>query len=164
MSFFLDDEKTNLSSLVIPVGVVPVVTAYSGFSIVPNGVADSIFSVAASGDISIGQIDSINNLVINTGTDVRFVQITDTNLVDYTLTGDDYAVEIIADSINTVTLPTSYNIGGRTYIISRGSNNNNLIIRCHPGENIDTRPQLNLSRKHAHVKMMSNGQDSWYII
>lgn len=163
MSYFLDDEKANLGSLVIPVGVVPVVTAYSGFSVIPDGSTDSIFNVVSGGNIGIGNSGTDNNLVINSGTDVRFTQITD-NLLSYTLTKNDYAVEIMADSINTIILPSALNIGGRTYIISRGSNNNNLILQCQPNDNIDTRPQINLSRKYVHLKIMSNGQDTWYII
>jgi hypothetical protein len=165
MSYILDN-KTNLGSIVIPVGVVPVITVYSGFSINQMQNSTSYFNVSTNGTINIGSADSTvyNNVIVTSGIDYHFSQITDITLTDYLLTKNDYAIEIIADSINTVTLPTAVGNGGRTYVVSRGSDNNNLTLQCQAGENIDTRSQILLSRKHVHLKLMSNGQDSWYII
>lgn len=162
MSYILDN-KTNLGSIVIPTGSSATVTVYNQFVVNPLGDGTTHFGVYDTGNINIGNRNAKNNLLLDAGVDFHFVQITDT-LVNYDLTNNDYAVEIISDSINTVTLPTALNNGGRTYIISRGSNNNDLILQCQTNENIDSRPLLQLTRKHVHLKVMSNGQDSWYIV
>lgn len=70
----------------------------------------------------------------------------------------------MSDSYNTVTLPSALNSGGRTFIISRGSNNNNLVIKAQPGETIDSRQELPLKRKNVHTKLISNDQNLWYVI
>lgn len=162
MSYILD-KKNNLGSIVIPTGTQNIMTVYSQFVVNPQANNTTIFGVYTNGDIHIGNPSVKNNIFLDGGIDFHFVQITDTTLVDYALTNNDYAIEIIADNINTITLPTALNNGGRTYIISRGSDNNALLLQSQPNENIDTRTQLQLTRKHVHLKVMSNGQDSWYI-
>lgn len=164
MSYILDDEKNNLGSTIVPIGTDNVVTVLKQFAVDPMANGVGYFNVTNTGDIHIGNPIVKNNLFLNTGVDFNFMQITDTTLTNYTLTQNDYAIEIITDTINTITLPTARNTGGRTYIISRGSNNNNLILQTQLNENIDTRMQISLTRKYVHLKVMSNGQDSWYVV
>lgn len=163
MSYILDN-KTNLASMVLPVGNGNVVTVYNSFTVNPLQNGTTYLNIDSTGLIQLGDPNSKNNVLLYASLDFRFLQIFDTTIQDYQLNTDDYAIEIVSDSINTITLPTSLDSGGRTYIVSRGSNNNALIIRAQPGENIDTRQSLQLSRKHVHLKVMSNGQDSWYIV
>jgi hypothetical protein len=103
------------------------------------------------------------SLIINSGIDFNFKQIIDTE-TNYLLTDSDYAIEIISDTYNTITLPSALNIGGRTYIISRGSTNNNLILQAQIGETIDSRNIIQLKRINDHIKVMSNNISEWYVI
>lgn len=164
MAYILD-QKTNLESYLVPVGPSNTVTAFKDFIIVDPVTQKPNFGVYNTGTILIGnQSNPANsNIIINTGVDFKFRQIIDTTITNYLLTHDDYAVEIISDAINTVTLPSALGNGGRTYLISRGSTNNALVIASQYNETIDSRPQIQLRRIHDHVKVMSNNIDTWYI-
>lgn len=165
MSYILDN-KTNIASMVIPVGDAQVVTVYNSFTVNPvkESTGTTFLEINSTGIIRLGNPDAQNTVKLYSSLDVHFTQVVDTTLTDYQLNRDDYAIEIMSNTINTITLPTAMGSGGRTYVISRGSDNNNLIIRSQPNENIDTRQSLKMSRKYDHLQIMSNGQDSWYII
>lgn len=160
MAYILDD-KTNLGYIVIPNGPNNKITVFSEFEVKPQTATEPYLGVYNDGTINIGGPNSSNNLIIEAGIDFDFKQIygTDTN---YNLTENDYAIEIMSDTYDTITLPTALNSGGRTYIISRGNNNNNLVLKAQTGENIDTRNEIPLKRKNDHIKVMSNGIDSYY--
>jgi len=85
-------------------------------------------------------------------------------ITNYNLTSDDYAVEIISNTINSVTLPSAANNGGRYYVISRGvTTNNSLILKPQVGDNIDTYQFIQLKRVADHINVMSNDVNSWYV-
>lgn len=83
---------------------------------------------------------------------------------NYILSDDDYAIEIVSDTYNSITLPTASGIGGRVYFTSRGSNNNNLIITAQNGELIDGYQTYKFAKKYTHMSVMSNNVNQWYII
>ncbi len=157
------DTKTNLGSQVIPVGSTQLVTVYSEFSVIPSGSTTSQLAVYNTGDIVIGDPATVNNVAIAGGVTSSFIQLTNSN-TSYLLNDNDYAVEVISDTYNAINLPSASGIGGRTYVISRGSNNNNLVLNAQSGENIDTRSQIQFKKKHDHIRIMANGQDSWYVV
>lgn len=162
MAYILDKKK-DLSSYGISQGTLPTVNFITDTTITPNGATEPYLSVSGNGQINIGGPNSSNALDLNCGVQFKFKQIigTDTN---YDLTMNDYAIEIISDSYMTVTLPTSAGNGGLTYIISRGSNNNALVVKSQNGETIDGRQESGLWRKNTHVKVMSNSINAWYIV
>jgi hypothetical protein len=162
--FILDPAKANIGSLVIPVGSDPTVTVFADFEVSPLIGESAAFGIYDNGEILVGNNTMGNNILLNGGIDFNFKQITDTSLSNYNLTFNDYAVEIITDTIDTITLPLAMGIGGRTYIVSRGSNNNALAVVSQAGDNIDTRQFIKLNRIYTHMKLMSNGQDSWYVV
>lgn len=161
---YLIDRKATIGSYVIPVTGTNQVNVFSEFAVSPIN-ADIQFGVFTNGDIQLGYTapGSNNNIIINSGIDFNFSQVTGTDTT-YLLTQNDYAIEIISDTYNTVLLPSALGIGGRTYIISRGSNNPNLVVRTQNGENIDTRQEIQLRRKNDHIKVMANNIDSYYVI
>ena len=93
----------------------------------------------------------------------NFKRITDLG-TNYILGEMDYAIEIVSDTYNTVTLPTALNKGGRVYLISRGSNNDNLQLVAQVGETIDDTNSYKYLRKYTRMSVMSNSVDKWYII
>jgi len=85
-------------------------------------------------------------------------------ITNYDLTLDDYAVEIVSNTINSVTLPAAVNNGGRYYVISRGNTtNDSLILRPRVGDNIDMRQFIQFKRVANHINVMSNNVNSWYV-
>lgn len=156
------DDKRNLGSLVIPVGNNNNITVYSEFSVIPTGYTITQFEVLNNGNITLGNNTTNNNLIINAGIDMDFKCIIDGG-TNYILSENDYAVEIVSDTYTSVTLPSANLIGGRTYIISRGSNTV-ISLTAQVGENIDSRTSILLKRKHDHIKVMANNEDSWYVI
>lgn len=85
-------------------------------------------------------------------------------ITNYNLSLDDYAIEIVSNSINFVTLPPALNNGGRYYVISRGATtNNNLRLKTQPGDNIDMYEFIQLKRVADHINVMSNNVNSWYV-
>jgi len=93
----------------------------------------------------------------------NFKRITDGG-TNYTLDDDDYAIEIVSDTYNTVTLPNATGRGGRVYFISRGSDNNDLILTAQAGETIDGWQERDFPRKYTHLTVMSNSVNKWYVI
>lgn len=159
MSYILD-QKRNLGSIVIPTGLTNKVSVFSEFTIKPSEVLDSYVDVNLDGSIKIG---GQNNTILATGLLYNFKQINDP-VSDYLLKNEDYAIEIINDAIFTVTLPAAFGAGGKTYIVSRGSNNNDLRIKTQIGESIDGSASITFRTKNTHMKIMSNSIDRWYII
>ncbi len=92
-----------------------------------------------------------------------FARITD-NGTNYLLSSQDYAVEIVSDTYNTVVLPSAANIGGRVYLISRASNNDTFKVVAQPGETIDGDQEFKYLRKYTRMTLMSNDVSEWYII
>jgi hypothetical protein len=160
MAYILDD-KRNLGYIVIPNGPNDKITVFSEFEVKPQSATEPYFGIYNDGTINIGGPNSSNNLIIEAGVDFDFKQIFGL-ATNYNLTENDYAIEIMSDSYNTITLPTALNSGGRTYVLSRGSNNNNLVVKAQTGENIDSRQEIHLKRKNDHIKIYSNNIDSWY--
>lgn len=161
---YILDVKTNLASFIIPSGAGNTVTIFSEFSVIPEGSSTPQLTIGKTGDIVLGDPNSTsNNVIVNAGMSTSFRQLTDPD-TEYLMTKNDYAIEVISDTYNVIRLPSALDIGGRTYVISRGSNNNNLSVRTQVNENIDTRTQILLKRKNDHIKVSSNGIDSWYVI
>jgi len=161
---FLLENKNSLGRYVIPTSSNGI-TVYNPFSVIPSGNLDKQFSIDSGGIIEIGNPnnDNYNNIIFNAGINNAFKQLTD-NGADYLLTNNDYFVEVISTTYNYVTLPLANNIGGRTYIISNGSTNINLVVRTSGIDNIDGRTQIALKRIHDRIKLQSNGIDNWYVI
>ena len=161
---FLIDEKNDLGSFLIPTGAANDVTSFSAFYVQPPGFTDPIFSVEDSGDIILGDPLNPTPIVINANVQYKFTQLSGTD-ANYLLTTDDYAIEVMSNTYNTITLPTATGIGGRTYVISRGSTtNNNLALVAQGGENIDGRSSILLPQQGDHLMVMSNDLVSWYIL
>jgi hypothetical protein len=162
---FLLDQKHNLGRYMIPNGPGFTVTCFEEFAVIPSGSTVNQFAVFADGTIQLGDGDdnTYNNIIISGGITTNFKQITDTG-TDYLLTNNDYAVEIISATYNSVTLPAAAGIGGRTYVISRGSTNNNLIVKSQIGDTIDGRTQIALKRINDHMQVQSNGINEWYMM
>jgi hypothetical protein len=157
---YILDHKQNLGSVVIPIGITGSVIVYSEFAVITPSSTVSQFSITDNGDINLGGAGSIN---INTELKLDFKQINGTD-TDYLLKGKDYAVEVVSDTYNSITLPSATSMGGVSYIISRGSTvNNNLVLRAQPGENIDSRPELLLESPGSHIRVISNNINTWYI-
>jgi len=160
---YILDNKTNLGSFVIPIGVNNVVKVFREFEVQPQNLLNTQFAIYNNGDVILGNPNNPNNINITGGIDFTFERITTLD-TDYILTGNNYALEIVSDTYNFITLPLASGIGGRTYRLSRGSDNNGLVLRCQPGDNIDSRSVIELKRKFAHLTVMSNGLDAWYFV
>ena len=162
---FLIDDKTNLGRYVIPTGAGNIISVYNEFEIVPTGTTNKQFRVLSDGTIVLGKDDpnTYNNLIINAGINTNFRQLTDAG-TNYLMTNNDYSIEVISNTYNSVTLPAALGIGGRTYIISKGSTNPSFVVIAQPGDKIDGVSQIALKRTHDHFQIQSNGVDEWYII
>jgi hypothetical protein len=92
----------------------------------------------------------------------EFKQITglDTN---YNISTSDCAIEIISDTYTTVTLPSAAGLGGKIFLISRGSNTKFTLLP-QTGEFIDNHPDYIFLKKHVRLTVMSNNTSEWYII
>lgn len=161
--YYLLDNKTNLGSIIVPVGTKGTITVYNDFSVIPSNTLTPSLSVSNTGSIIIGSTTTQNNININSGINFGFSEIngTDTN---YTLSQNDYSIDVVSNTYNTVTLPLAQGIGGRTYIIGRSSTNNNLTVVCHLNDTIDLDPSILLARQYNHIKVMSNNENIWYVI
>jgi hypothetical protein len=160
---FLLENKDNLASHMVPLGPDSIVTAYKGFEVVPDPTAPgAFFSVLASGSVTVGGNGS-DDVTLGAAVKSSFRSITDP-IANYDVADDDYAVEIVSDTINTITLPAASGKGGKNYVISRRSNNNNLVVQAYPGDNIDSATTIELKRMYDHIEIMSNDIDTWYII
>jgi hypothetical protein len=88
---------------------------------------------------------------------------------NYILGAEDYAIEIISNTYTRVTLPAAVGLGGRVYLISRGSDIN-IQLYAYPGDNIDSGIGTNdgnpytFHRKYTRVVLMSNNINGWYTI
>lgn len=147
MSYILDN-KTNLASIVIPVGETKIITVFSHLSVVPTPEATLIPS-----------FDTVNGIA-PIAPNFKRINNTDKN---YNILSTDYAIDIISDTYTTVTLPLAANVGGKIYVIARTSNTDIQII-CQNGDTIDTTPVITLGRKYNHLNIMSNNVSTWYII
>jgi hypothetical protein len=149
---YILDNKENLAAFVIPTGSTNIVTINSELNVIPSSYTTSRLSVLNNGTTYVAG-----------GADYNFRRIGGV-ITNYDLTLDDYAVEIISNTINSVTLPAAANNGGRYYVVSRGATtNNNLILRVQAGDNIDTNQFIRLKRVSDHINVMSNDVNSWYI-
>lgn len=169
MAYMLDNEKEDITSFLNTTGSgggggggETKLKIYGDFEVEPSPEAGIQFAVYGN-SVHIGNNNATTNLIIEGGVDFDFKQINDDG-VDYQLADNDYAVEIISDTYETITLPSALDTGGRTYVISRGSNNSELVLQAQPGENIDDKPIIQLKRKNVHIKVMSNNIDSWYVV
>ena len=161
---YILDQKSNLGSVIIPVGADNIVTVLAEFEVIPPPLTASQFSIRNNGDIAIGDPNSTNNVILNTGLKLNFRQLTGTDS-DYLLTSDDYMLEVASDTYNTITLPSALGKGGISYVVSRGSTvNNNLVLRAQINETIDSRTQLSLVAAGDHIRVISNNIDTWYIV
>ena len=160
---YILDNKRNLGSFIIPVDSDNKIKVFREFEVQPQNLLYPQFGVYNNGDIVIGNVNNPNNVNITGGIDFTFERITTLD-TDYILTENNYALEIVSDTYNFITLPLATGIGGRTYRISRGSDNDSLVLRCQPGDNIDSRSIIELKRKFAHLTVMSNNINSWYFV
>jgi hypothetical protein len=149
--YILDDKK-NLDSFVIPVGTANKINIYSEFNVIPSNYTTPRLSILNDGTTYVAG-----------GADFNFRRV-NAAVSNYDLTLNDYAIEIISNSINSVTLPYAVNNGGRYYVVSRGATtNNNLILKPQVGDNIDMQQFIQLRRVGDHINVMSNDVNSWYI-
>lgn len=158
---YILDNKNNLESFVIPVGSSNNVTVYSEFNVIPSSYTTPRLNILNDGTAFIANGSSGTGT--STGVNYNFKQIGGI-IINYDLKLDDYAIEIISNTINSVTLPSALNNGGRHYIVSRGNTtNDNLILQAQVGDNIDMNSFIQLSRVGNHINVMSNDVNSWYI-
>lgn len=157
---YILDHKQNLGSIVIPIGIIGSVVVYNEFAVITPSSTVSQFSITDNGDINLGGVGTIT---ITTELKLSFKQINGTD-TDYLLDSKDYAVEVVSDTYNSITLPSAAGMGGVSYVISRGSTvNNNLVLRAQPGESIDCRSELLLELPGSHIRVISNNINTWYI-
>lgn len=93
----------------------------------------------------------------------NFKRITDSG-TNYLLGETDYAIEIVSDTYNIVTLPTAAGRGGRVYSVSRASDNNTMHLTAQSGETIDGTQSYYYLRKYTHMTVMSNDVNKWYVL
>ena len=161
---YLMDHKTNLGSIAIPVGASNDIEIFSGFYVKPFGFPNPLFSIADNGTITIGDPLNPTPIVINSNIQYKFEQISGTG-TNYLLSDSDYAIEILSNTYNFITLPSASGIGGRTYVLSRGTtSNNSLTLVTQPGQTIDGRASIALPQQNDHLMVMSNDALSWYIL
>lgn len=119
--------------------------------------------ILQDGTIYLGNPSNPNNIIITGGIDYSFKQITGP-ITNYDLTNNDYMIEVINATVNTITLPTAIGNGGRTYIITSGSTNTNLTIVPQSGQTIDGSSSYRLKYINTHLRIVSNSIGSWYRI
>lgn len=145
MSFILDVDKNN-----------PILEA---------NIINSVLNVDTNNDIiTIGSTGS-NSIELNGGVKFNYKKIT-TAGTTYFLTQNDYFVEIDNPSYNSVVLPQALTGSGISYIISRSNNNtnNDFRIQAQIGDDIDDRDHIILRKSGNHIKVISNGENTWHVI
>ncbi len=179
MAYILDNKKA-LGSYVIPAGTTPAVNSLidtqimAEFSIGPDDSKKYIFpeEKAPGAGYILEDVKGDGNLswVLPSGggggggdPSFNFKRITDGGL-NYILGPADYAIEIVSDTYNFITLPLAAGLGGRVYFVSRASDNNTLKITTQGADTIDGGAQYKYLRKYTHMSVMSNDVNMWYII
>lgn len=162
MNYILDF-KSNLASIAT-ISSTGDVNVNGGFTVQPSGFDNPLVAVETTGNVTIGDSNSTSNIVIYANEVNKFEQLTGTD-TDYQLSANDYTIEVLSNTYMSLTLPSAANIGGRTYIISRGTtSNNDLILQTQTGENIDGDPFIAFTLPHYHLTVMSNNIDTWYLL
>lgn len=178
MAYILDDKK-NIESYVIPTGTQPIVTALEDtqikaeFSIGPNDSNKYIFPTTKAPGIGYILEDVKGDGVLewtqassgggSGDPSFNFKRIVDSG-TNYVLGATDYAIEIVSNTYNFVTLPLASGIGGRVFFVSRASDNNTLKIVTQGSDTIDGINNYHYLRKYTHMTVMSNSVDKWYIV
>ncbi len=162
MAYIFDTRRKSLGTLAIPLGADDTVTVLSEFKVTPDA-AETFLDIRENGEIFIGDDGGINNITLNGGIRYNFKQIIGVAL-NYDLEEDDYAIEIVSDTYNSVTLPFATGRGGRAFLISRGSDNNAFVIKTQIGDTLDTRTQVPIKRKNEHIRVMSFDNNKWFTI
>lgn len=162
MAYILDT-KNSLGAVIIPNAGSNVVIN-SGLSVIPPGSNNPQLSIDNAGNIVLGDPTLNNNLTINAGIKFKFVEIGGV-ATNYNLLDSDYAIKIISNTYNTVTLPTALGSGGKRFVVARGTTTNNaLTILPQGGQFIDNDTSIVFSQQNDHLEVMSNNVDTWYII
>lgn len=157
---YILDNKQSLGTFVIPTGAANIITVNAEFNVIPSNYNVPRLSILNDGTAYIAGGGGGGG---STGVVYNFKQIGGV-ITNYNLSLDDYAVEIISNTINSVTLPPALNNGGRYYVVSRGATtNNNLILKPQVGDNIDMNQSIRLKRVADHINVMSNDVNSWYV-
>lgn len=179
MAYILDDKK-DIGAYVIPTGTAPVVESLADtqikaeFSIGPDDSKKYTFPTTKAPGTGYILEDTLGNgnlqwVLASSGggssgdPSFNFKRIIDGG-TNYLLGGTDHAIEIVSDTYNTVTLPSAAGLGGRVFLVSRASNNNNLRIVTQIGETLDGGSSYRYLRKYTRMTVMSNDIDEWYII
>lgn len=175
---YLMDNKKSLGVFVIPEASAPVVSAFKDtqikatFMIGQDDTKKYTFPTtkAPGADYILKDVlgDGQLSWVLDTGggggseCKYDFVRITAPN-TNYNLTAADCAIDIINDSYTTITLPSAAGLGGKVFVISRGSNTKFVLVP-QPGETIDEHLNYIFLRKYVRLTVMSNDIDMWYIL
>ncbi len=173
MAYILDDKK-DLGSYVIPTGSTPVITSFNPtqiqntLSIGPTNATKYTFPANPSpGPGYILQDVSGTGILTwelpSGGISFSWKRITDSG-TNYNILSTDYGIDIVSATYNTVTLPTAVGNGGKSFVISRSSTNDNLTLIPQSGETIDNEPDSGFWRQYTRIVVISNNIGGWYII
>jgi hypothetical protein len=173
MAYILDDKK-DLGSFVIPIGATPTVTSFNPtqiqntFAIGPDNLTKYTFPTTpapGAGYIlqDVGGTGILTWELVSASASYSWKRITDSG-TNYNVLLVDDGIEIVSNTYNTVTLPTAVGSGGKKYVISRVSNNNNLLLMPQVGETIDSYPNFAFTFQYTRVSVISNDVNGWYII
>lgn len=165
MAYILDTNKKSVGKFVIPTGTEPKITVSEEVEVILEYGQNPSFNITNNGDIILGSSDLDNHIEFNGGICYNFKKIVD-NETNYNLSHKDYFIEVVSETYDTITLPYANLNAGCSYIVSRANsnNNNNLKIYSQVEDDIDDRDFLSLKRPGQHINVMSNGENSWYII
>jgi hypothetical protein len=137
----------------------------SNITLISGGVSQ--LEAQPDGTIQLGNSVSDNSIFLNGGVDFLLRKIVDPAFTppNFTLTVNDFMIDVISDTFSTVTLPLSGNSGGRMYIVSRGFSGAGVLTLVTSGvDTIDGDPSISLPVQDTRVKVISDGVSKWYVI
>ncbi len=163
MAYIIDDQYISLKeSIAVEIGAD--VTISDELNVILDANTSPSFSILNDGTISIGSPNISNSISLNGGICYNFKKIIDGG-TNYVLQDNDYFIEVVSPTYLTVTLPLAASGPGCSFIISRSnSNTSNINVVAQIGDDIDDRSFLTLKRAGQHIKVISNGENSWYVV
>lgn len=173
MAYILDNKRA-LGRYIIPEGSNPTVTSRvdvrvdASFMIGGDGTKYTFPIIKAPGPgyilkdvLGDGVLDWVSATVADP-CKYEFKRITAPG-TNYLVQPEDCALEIVNDGYTSVTLPSAVGIGGKIYLISRGSNTK-FTLYPQPGEKIDDNDSHVFLKKYTRLTVMSNDVGGYYII
>ena len=145
MSFLIDPDKDTVSNNPTLIDII------TNDTIISN-----------NGDITIG--NNTGEVRLNGGICYNILRLTDAG-TNYDIQDTDYIIEVVSSTYNTITLPPASNSSGCSFIVSRetSNTNKNLLLIPQAGDDIDTYSEHQF-RRPGHIKVVSNGVNSWYVV